>query len=239
MNSSINLYKTNLIKFINSQNYKIIKVDQINEIDYIIGIFFLTEMNRNCKNNKINIHGYYISYTFINIFKKIINIIINNKNTFSILDINHFWLSLNKNIDYLNLRDCNNNIKNKINYNFSKLTIEITPFLNKIMCFDTKNNDNSSYLELLSNFFYILLLIAGYMGSGIYNNPSLVRLSDYYSNIFITYFKFNSYNIYDKQNIYENYINYVNKLNYSLIELKLNSTTLDEILKFIDKNIKF
>ena len=77
------------------------------------------------------------------------------------------------------------------------------------------------------------------MGSGIYNNPSLVRLSDYYSNIFITYFKFNSNNIYDKQNIYENYINYVNKLNYSLIELKLNSTTLDEILKFIDKNIKF
>lgn len=233
MNKSLNLYKKNLIKFVDSQNDKIINIDNINDIDFIVGILFLTEMNRFCKNNKINIHGYYISYSFINIFIKIKTIILNHKNNFTIFDINHFWTSISKNIDYLNNRECNINIKNKINFNLSNLIIEISPFLNKIYTFN-KFSDNISILELLSNFFYILLLTAYFMGTGNYNNPNLIRLADYYSNIFITYFQINYNPNCDKQYIYENYLNYINKLNYSIIELNLNSNTLDNIIKFID-----
>ena len=60
--NKINLYKENIIKFIKTQN-QILILDKISDIDYLIGILFLTEMNRYCKTNKISIHGYYISYS--------------------------------------------------------------------------------------------------------------------------------------------------------------------------------
>ena len=81
------------------------------------------------------------------------------------------------------------------------------------------------------------------MGSGIYLDPNLVRLSEYYANIFYTWLKSNDINFlnYIGQNdlteLYENYLNYKNKLNYSLIELNLNSETLDEIIDCIDNEI--
>ena len=273
-NNKISLYRANLIKFIIEQQNKIITISSINDIDYIVGILFLTETNRYCKLNKINIHGYYLAYTFINLFNKLIKKIYEPTN-FNIDDVNHFIISLTNNIDYLNSRiDSTNNIKNKININLSKLIIEIIPILNEICNYnkfhnnlsdntlltdknDELTNKNDEFTEnikkykycnnqcyncitmILSKFFYILLQTAKYLGSGSYTDPNLIRLSKYYANIFYTWFK--SKNMLDFKNgyteIYENYLNYKNKLNYSLIELDLNSETLDEIIKFLDDSI--
>ena len=62
INEKINLYKENLIKFIIGQKEKIIQIGSIEEIDYIVGILFLTETNRYFKQNKITIHCYYLAY---------------------------------------------------------------------------------------------------------------------------------------------------------------------------------
>jgi len=97
--------------------------------------------------------------------------------------------------------------------------------------------------NVLSKFFYLLLQIAKFLGTGSYSDPNLIRLSEYYANIFYTYFKSND--ISNNSNnedisyteIYENYLNYKNKLNYCLIELGLNSETLDEIILYLDNKI--
>ena len=97
--------------------------------------------------------------------------------------------------------------------------------------------------NILSKFFYLLLQTAKFLGSGIYLDPNLVRLSEYYANIFYTWLKSNDINFLnyigqtDLTEMYENYLNYKNKLNYSLIELNLNSETLDEIIECIDNEI--
>jgi hypothetical protein len=62
------------------------------------------------------------------------------------------------------------------------------------------------------------------MGSGISTDPNLIRLAEYYSNIFFTYIKSIdiSKNNLKNENInlevFDNYISYKNKLNYSLID---------------------
>ena len=348
-NNKINLYKDNLIKFIISQKEKIILIGNIEPIDYIVGILFLTESNRYFKQNKINSHGYYLAYTFINLFNKIrLRMVKSYK--FNLNDISHYILSLSNNINYFNSRiDPTNSIKNKINNNFSKFQLEIVPILinlteynkihqqieiNKIDIvknssilnnssetsinlnldldidldieinidnvfneninqepiqiknLNQKNSDinvnideidkieeinnctkkelykklKKNYIKnenkccdiecyscwvtnILSKFFYLLLQTAKFLGSGSYLDPNLIRLSEYYANIFYTWFKSNDLiflNLIDKNNfteIYENYLNYKNKLNYSLIELDLGSETLDEILNYIDNEI--
>jgi hypothetical protein len=338
-NNKINLYKENLIKFIIGQKNKIILIGNIEPIDYVVGILFLTESNRYFKQNKINSHGYYLAYTFINLFSKI-RLKMLKSYKFNLNDISHFILSLSNNIDYFNSRiDPTNSIKNKINNNFSKFLVEIIPILtnlteyNKIhqkndidtgidTCIDTnanvdidivktintsyssyssvssvssetpidnlfneninnennqinnfenvnnfakkdlcknlikktkKNKDENKFCDtecyscwttnVLSKFFYLLLQTAKFLGSGSYCDPNLIRLSEYYANIFYTWFKSNDLNFFKFENnkifteLYENYLNYKNKLNYSLIELDLSSETLDEILNYIDNEI--
>lgn len=113
INEKIGLYKENLIKFIIEQKNKIIPIGNIEEIDYIIGILFLTETNRYCKLNKITIHGYYLAFTFINIFNKLRKKL-NKGYDFQICDMTHFIISLSKNINYLGSRvDASNPIKIK------------------------------------------------------------------------------------------------------------------------------
>jgi len=269
-NNKINLYKDNLIKFIIEQKSKIIMIGIIDDIDYIVGILFLTETNRYCKLNKISIHGYYLAYTFINLFNKLKKKLYENAE-FNIDDINHYVLSLSNNIDYLNSRiDPTNPIKNKINNNLSKLLIDMIPILNNIFLFNkvhklsngdnedtipngtntntSSNNLNNKYCDdccyncvtfILSKFFYVLLQTAKFLGSGTYNEPNLIRLSEYYANIFYVWFKSKEIhqNKLNYTGIYDNYLNYKNKLNYSLIELNLNSETLDEIIKYLDDEI--
>ncbi len=276
-NGKINLYKENLIKFIIIQKDKIISVELIEQIDYIIGILFLTETNRYFKQNKISIHSYYLAYTFINLFNKLRKRIFESYE-FNIEDINHFILSLSKNIDYLNSHvDSSNNVKNKINNNFSKYIIEILPILNTLILFKNNHSDENNLKdkqqfdkieennelndsvkninnqlcicyncltsEILSKFFYILLQTAKFLGTGIYKDPNLLRLSEYYSNIFYTWLKSNDtvfINCNEKNihtELYENYLMYTNKLNYYLLELNLNSETLDEIMKYLDNNV--
>lgn len=245
INEKIVLYKENLIKFIIEQKNKIIPIGSIEEIDYIVGILFLTETNRYCKLNKISIHGYYLSYTFINIFNKIRKKL-NDGYTFGIEDQTHFILSLSKNINYLNSRvDVSNTTKNKIINGLSKFQIDILPLLNEIMIYNNKNlycKDKcmDCWISILSKFFNLLLQTAKFLGSGLYNEPNLLRISDYYANIFYILFKSDDINFINRlteksyTEVYDTYLNYKNKLNYSLIELKLNSETLDEIIKYID-----
>jgi hypothetical protein len=299
-----------------SFSIQVILIGNIEPIDYIVGVLFLTETNRYFKQNKINSHGYYLAYTFINLFYKIRQRMFKTYK-FELNDISHFILCLSNNVDYFNLRiDPTNNIKNKININLSKFQVEIIPILinlikynkihldkeelseqnknmisnidssetsiknskiNNIITEHTINIDNKNLIikkdlsnkkiikkinklknenrfcniecyscwvtNILSKFFYLLLQTAKFLGSGTYSDPNLVRLSEYYANIFYTWFK--SYDIhflnYIGQNelteLYENYLNYKNKLNYSLIELNLNSETLDEIIDYIDNEI--
>ena len=78
------------------------------------------------------------------------------------------------------------------------------------------------------------------MGSGEYKDHNLRKLSEYYSNIFFTYIKVNDCEKIDEIysfELFDNYIEYKNKLNYSLIELKINSDTVDEIVNYLDNII--
>lgn len=259
INEKIGLYKENLIKFIIEQKNKIIPIGSIEEIDYIIGILFLTETNRYCKLNKITIHGYYLSYTFINIFNKIRKRL-NSDWTFDIEDQTHFILSLSKNLNYLNSRVDNlNSTKNKILNVFPKFQIDIITLLNEIMTFKINHSteiinsdENNKYLDekcanhwisILSKFFHLLLMTAKFLGSGSYIEPNLLRISDYYANIFYILLKSDNVNFINElteksyTEVYDSYLNYKNKLNYSLIELNLNSETLDEIIKYIDSSV--
>lgn len=260
INEKIGLYKENLIKFIIEQKNKIIPIGNIEEIDYIIGILFLTETNRYCKLNKITIHGYYLAFTFINIFNKLRKKL-NKGYDFQICDMTHFIISLSKNINYLGSRvDASNPIKNKILTTLPKFNIDILNLLNEIFEFKKNHNEtnntildlnkkycdlccNDCWISILSKFFYLLLQTAKFLGSGNYSEPNLLRISEYYANIFYILFKSNDINFINLLNdktfteIYDNYLNYKNKLNYSLIELNLNSETLDEIIKYLDEQI--
>jgi hypothetical protein len=322
-NNKINLYKENLIKFIIGQKEKIIPIGSIESIDYIIGVLFLTESNRYFKQNKINSHGYYLAYTFINLFNKI-RLKMLKSYRFDYHDINHFIIALSSNIDYFNSRiDPTNITKNKINNNLSKFQMEILPILTNLVEYNKKHNDtkeiidknynlsseisnqdnnltvnqdnnisvNQDYMinecnnidtnititnkeinikklnktlnkinkcenkfcdiecyscwvpNILSKFFYLLLQTAKFVGTGMTSDPNLIRLSEYYANIFYTWFKSNDIIYMNCSNpnihteLYENYLNYKNKLNYSLIELELGSETLDEIINYIDNEI--
>ncbi len=317
--NKINLYKKNIKKFIQTQK-QIIQLDKISDIDYLIGTLFLTEMNRYCKLNKISIHGYYIAYSLINLFVKIKKKLV-KREQITYIDLNHFWLGLASNIDYLNSRvDETNLSKAKINNNYSKLIIELLPYLTNLVEFkhisteeqvqvqvqtqtqfdtdniksncscsnksnlslksdksnksnksnkinivnsiessssncdklsgstNTYNNSNNIYCidkcyicwvdKVLSNFFYILLITAKFIGSGEFKDPNLFKMAEYYSNIIYTYLKIQDLGKKIDNNMsfnfFDNYIDYKNKLNYSIIELKINSDTLEEILDYLD-----
>lgn len=258
INEKINLYKENLIKFIVEQKNKVIQVGIIEEIDYVVGVLFLTETNRYFKFNKISIHGYYLAFTFINIFNKLKKKLIYGYE-FGINDITHFVLSLSKNINYMCMGvDSSNPVKNKILNGFPKFNIDTLNLLNEIFEYkknhstETNNFNSIKYCDIdcadcwigiMSKFFYLLLQTAKFLGSGCSNEPNLLRISDYYANIFYILFKSNDIQFINKLNeksyteIYDSYLSYKNKLNYSLIELNLNSETLDEIIKYLDKQI--
>lgn len=308
--NKINLYKDNIIKFIQTQPNEIVNENKITDIDYLIGILFLTEMNRYCKINKISIHGYYIAYSLINLFIKIKKKLV-KKEIITYKDINHFWISLANNIDYLNLRVADPNLlKNKINQNYCKFIMEIEQYITELVEYCQKHNEpdlnsstsvkstksnksnksiksiksiisdksnsinisnslntsdpsdssissnnlnelnsldciycvNKCYVcwvdKVLRNFFYILLITAKFIGSGDIKDPNLLKMAEYYSNIFYTYIKIKDIGekLDDKISFefFDEYIEHKNKLNYSIIELKINSDTLEEILNFLD-----
>ena len=390
-NNKINLYKNAIIKFITLNKLKINNfnkknLENLNDIEIIIGILFLTEMNRYCKKNNIIIHGYYISFGLINLFIEIINKIFFKKEISCFVIIN-LIKNISQNIEYLNSRiDNNNKIKKKINLNYHNFILELTKYLEIIVANNdtmsninnnmiskknndtisnkindtisnknndmssnknndmssNKNNDTSSnknndttsnknndttsnknndttsnknndttsnknndttsnknneiiinndtiynknndsvsnknnkiiikinneiipninkniiFLkkniksnkEILSIFFYILLMIAKYIGTGEFDEPNLIKLGQYYSNIFIIYLKIilnnndenndTKFCSYESKNIYyfEKYKNYKTILINSIINLNINSDTIDEILNYIEETI--
>ena len=292
------MYKDGLTKFINLQvnqenkwnKVKLNLTNNLNNLDYIVGILFLTEMNRNCKNNNISIHGYYITCALMNLFSNIKNKLLYGKKI-SIETILFLFNNIANNIEYLNSRvDASNSIRKKINENLSNLIIEITPLLNDIIYFKKKHkpvqkldfstnqiileihNDvqvtsNVEYPgscnkncygcwvdEILTKFNYVLLIIAKFMGTGNVKDPNLYKLAEYYSNIFYTILKLDSIQNYQNQTnlnqtnpiinsdiiyqiLFTNYQDYKSKLIYSIMELDINSDTIDEIINYLDNDI--
>jgi len=147
--NKLNLYKNGLKKFIDMQidtdtKWNKVKLNlslKLNNLDYVIGILFLTEMNRNCKNNNISIHGYYVTCGLMNFFSNIQKKLLYGKKISS-ESIIFLFNGIANNVDYLNSRiDANNPIRKKINENLSNLFIEITPLINDIVYFKKTHND--------------------------------------------------------------------------------------------------
>jgi hypothetical protein len=283
--NKLNLYKDGLKKFIDLQinqenKWNIVKKNlssKLNNLDFIIGILFLTEMNRYCKNNGISVHGYYIAGGLIDLFSNIKNKLLFGKDISS-ESILFLFNNIANNIDYLNSRvDTSNVIRKKINENLSNLIMEITPLINEIIYFKKEHfnnqnidlndrevifdlnivNDENINLnnniglcnkncyscwvdEILTKFIYILLIIAKFMGTGNTKEPNLYKLAEYYSNIFYVILKLdsiNNLNIFPDnyyQNLFVNYQDYKSKLIYSIMELDINSDTIDEIISYLD-----
>jgi hypothetical protein len=284
--NKLSLYKDGLKKFIdlqiNSDNKwnkaKKNLSSNLSNLDYIVGILFLTEMNRYCKSNNISIHGYYITCALMNLFLNIKNKLFLGKKI-SNESIIFLFNNIANNIEYLNSRvDANNQVRKKINENLSNLMMEITPLINDIVYYEKKHKsitplqvDNEQIIlnihsceenneigytgacnkncyccwvdEILTKFNYILLIIAKFMGTGITKDPNLYKLAEYYSNIFYIIFKLDSINdpniLTDNfyQNLFVNYQDYKSKLIYSIMELGINSDTIDEIINYLDSNI--
>jgi hypothetical protein len=99
----------------------------------------------------------------------------------------------------------------------------------------------------MTKFNYVLLIIAKFMGSGNVKDPNLYKLAEYYSNIFYTILKLDSINnnnnklIVHSDTLYQilftNYQDYKSKLIYSIMELDINSDTIDEIINYLDSDI--
>lgn len=228
MSQKIELYKKSIIKFTNINN--------IDDIDYLVGIIFLSEMNKHCKNNKLNYHGYYITYPLIMLYEEIKNNILFSKNI-NKNTIIELYEGLCKNIEYLNDRINDNNIKTNINKNLYLMILNIKNEFKNITTDGIK-----SYIDiidyLLKPYFYILLKLSVYIGSGdITIKPNLYKISEYYANIFYTYIVLKKNTIENKQQLFENYTNNKIKLYESYLNLNNITDTIDEVIMYIDNII--
>ena len=116
---------------------------------------------------------------------------------------------------------------------------EIPPTLEEIIIFDKRNK----LLDFLSKFFYILLIIAKFIGTGEIKEPNLIKLGEYYGNLFTCCILLeNNISDYNLQDLFEKYINYKSILIESIYNNNYGSETIDEIIKYIDiyitKNLK-
>lgn len=233
----LNLYTLNLMGFIDGQPAsRIIDIDHdsFEQIDYVIGILFLTEMNRYCKINKMSIHGYYLAYFMMGLFHAIRN---PQQKSNPLNYSTHFITMLCSNMNYMNDRvDPSNSVKNIINQNQSRLLIKVFPIVNYIS--ENLSASTTMCSTTLSKFFYVLLQTAKFMGSGNYDEPNLLRLSEYYTNIFYSWmYSTNQMTPDESIEFYDNYLSYKNKLIYSLIELNLSSETIDVLIAHVDRQI--
>ena len=104
------------------------------------------------------------------------------------------------------------------------------------------NENNKNYIDIIDNllkpYFYILLKISVYIGSGnVSIQPNLYKLSEYYANIFYTYIILKKNSIDNKQLLFENYTNNKTKLYESYLNLNNITDTIDEVIIYIDNII--
>jgi len=245
--SNVYLYKLALEEFIkkNNKNSK-----EIKDIDYLVGIMFLTELNRYCKLNKLQIHGYYIAYVIIILFnnlrmKLMFNREIDKNIIFDIIE------GINENIIYINDRiNDNERYKKMINENMSKMFIEFMPKIKNIINYENKEHKKEEknifcidkcYICWLDNglreIFYILFMIARYIGMGIYKEIKMIKISEYFGEMFYIIININNIEENEKMRIYEKYMIIKTKIIEYFIESNIQSNTMDEILDIIEKMI--
>jgi hypothetical protein len=252
----IELYKKNLIEYEKKEkiNDFFIKEFCFTDIDYIIGVLFLTQMNMYCKINNFTAHGYYVAYSLMILFSEIGDMF-KNDNKLETITLCYFWTSLTNNIIYLKERinnspTANDSVKKNMTTHLSKFMNEISVimsklisnninYFNKIVVDDGMEIEKYKWMEnMYRPFFLILLTIAKFFGSGEYKDFNLERLSEYYTNIFVIYGKCKNINSSNNDmELLDMFITYQVKLNTSLIELNLNSETLDEIINYLNNKV--
>lgn len=215
---------------------------------YALSIYF-NEINKAIY-NKTEIDNNIISYFWISFSNNLIYLKEKTENCLNITE------QINKNITnniYKFTREISVNL-NKINILNKKLIKNLDTTKEKsIIMIENKNIEKNIY----SSFFYILLISSKFFGSGEYKDPNLERLAEYYTNTFMIYnesllrklkiIKNNktttnsetniSTNINNKTELLDMFINSQLKLTSSLLELNLNSETLDEILNYLNDKI--
>jgi hypothetical protein len=244
-NSNVYLYKEALEDFIkknypNTYNFK--------DIDYIVGIMFLTELNRYCKLYKLQIHGYYIAYIIILLFYHLRNKLMFN-DTINNLIIYDIFTNISLNINYINNR-INDNItyKKLINFNSINMFLEFIPkFKNIITYINTSHYSpknfckDKCYICWLDNglrdFFYILFMIAKFLGTGIYTEINILKIAEYYGELFYILLNINHVSNFDKMRIYDKYMTLKTKINEYFIQYSMHSNTIDEITDIFEKLI--
>ena len=250
----IEINKNNLIDYEKKEKkkQKFIKNYKFETIDYIIGTLFLTQMNMYCKINSFSAHGYYIAYALMIMFNEF-NEMFRNDNKIESEVISYFWVSLTANINYLKGKvelspTIDQQAKKNIINNLSKFMSEISLIFNKLILsnnkyfLETKEEKETEKYKLIesvyNSFFYMLLITAKYFGSGEYKDCNLIRLSEYYSNIFLIYYKSKNTSLENNDvELLDMFIGNQAKLNTSLYELNLNSDTLDEIIEYLSVEI--
>ena len=246
----IELYKNNLIDYENKQkiNNSFLNNFDFDDMDYIIGILFLTKMNMYCKNNNFTAHGYYMAYALMTFFN-VINNTLKNDNKIESDVVCYFWTSLTNNIIYLKERinsspTINQDVKKNVAINMYKFMNEISIIITKLVSHNLHYINNvisedkhKSVKDIYCLFFLTLLTCAKFFGSGEYKDFNLERLSEYYTNLFIIHKKSKSTKSDNNDiEILDMFMTCQVKLITSLIELNLKSETLDEIIEYL--NIK-
>ena len=236
MDDNLEKYKTSLLNFT--------KLNINDNVFCLIGIMFLTDLNRYCKSNSIAVHGYYFVSSLIQLIELIHQIFLNvdvEHNTNIIFIKYNIIKSLIKNIDYINnsidLNHNSNIYKESINKNFYKILKFIDDKL--IDLNNIKNNTTNEILnKLLIPYFNILFTTSFYLGNGFIKNDNsfINNVSIYMANIIYTYFILKS-----KINIvhetYDNYIENKKNLIKIFLEKDIYTKNIKNIIIEMDNNI--
>jgi hypothetical protein len=242
--SNVYLYKMALEEFIKRGKKD---VREIKDIDYIVGIMFLTELNRYSKMNKLQIHGYYIASVLIILFNKIRRKLMNNEKIETEI-IYEIMEGINENIKYINERVINEKYKKKINEKISEMMLDYIPKIRNIIEYENREHNKNGkfcidkcYICWLDNglrdFFYILLMMSKYIGMGVYSEIKMIKIAEYYGEIYYIILNINSIVEEEKMGVYERYMRMKTKINEYNIEMGIESKTMEEIMEIIEKMI--
>lgn len=170
-------YKNNINSFLikNKQNI------ELDELNTLMCVLFLTNFYKHSKKSNLSYHGYYSLIGLLSLYKEIENNIITETTIDNNKISNIVIIQICKNIQYLNEKiNYKNESKKKISKNLPEFILVINNNIEKII--DSQN----IYLKATSNlkyFFIILWSLSYFMGTGeILQNYE--KICEYYACIF-------------------------------------------------------